>query len=128
MTHPLIDRLTQGLGWPRLASAEDVAAFTGRPGAHCVFVPGDPARNLETTDAAVVLPELVASFQHAFDAAVAAPELEAALGAATGVHKTPAFLFFREGRFLGGIPRVRDWADYMARVPEILARIPETAE
>ena len=31
-----------------------MAEFTQRPGLHCLFVPGDPRRNLETADAAVL--------------------------------------------------------------------------
>ena len=55
MPHPLIDRLTNEMGWPFLQSAHDLAEYTGRPGAHCVFLPGDATRNLETTDVAVIL-------------------------------------------------------------------------
>ena len=50
--HPLVTRLETDFGWPRLAPLPAVAEFTGRPGAQCLFVPGDAARNLETPDAA----------------------------------------------------------------------------
>ena len=29
--------------------------------------------------------------------------------------------FWREGRVLGCLPRVRDWSDYMAAIPRLLA-------
>lgn len=121
MSHPLIDRLTTELGWRRLADDAGLDAFAGAPGVHVVFVPGDAARNLETADVAVILPELVQAFQGRFDCAVAEDAVAARVGEAAGVHKTPNLVFWREGRVAGAIPRVRDWSDYMARIEAILA-------
>lgn len=119
--HPLVARLTEALGYPRLDNAHDLAEFTRRPGLHCLFVPGDAARNLETPDAAVVLPELRQAFQNAFDCAVVGDALETPLREQTRALKTPSFLFYRDGTYLGGIEKIRDWEDYMARIPHILA-------
>lgn len=127
MTHPLIDRLTGDLGWPRLESQSDVAEFTRRPGAHVVFVPGDPARNLESADVAVILPELRMAFQGRFDCAVVDDAVEEWLRTDTGVLKTPSLIFYRDGAMIGAIPKVRDWDDYMARVTRILS-VPLAAE
>jgi hydrogenase-1 operon protein HyaE len=121
MSHPLIDRLTCDLGWPHLASLADVAALAASPGTHVVFVPGDPVRNLESADVAVILPELRQAFQGRFDCAVADATIEDALREATGVLKTPSLIFYREGRVIGAIPKVRDWSDYVTRIPQILA-------
>jgi hydrogenase-1 operon protein HyaE len=122
MTHPLIDRLTCELGWPRLALRDELDAFVARPGVHVVFVPGDPARNLETTDVAVILPELVQALQGRFDCAVADDAVAAAVGEAAGSFKTPNLVFFRDGTPIDAIAKVRDWSDYMARIGQILAR------
>lgn len=127
MSHPLIDRLTGQMGWPRLASQSDVVEFTRRPGAHVVFVPGDPARNLESTDVAVILPELRMAFQGRFDCAVADDAVEEWLRGETGVLKTPSLIFYRDGALIGAIPKVRDWDDYMARTAQILS-VPQAAE
>ena len=127
MTHPLIDRLTGDLGWPRLESQSDVAEFTRHPGAHVVFVPGDPARNLESADVAVILPELRMAFQGRFDCAVVDDAVEEWLRTDTGVLKTPSLIFYRDGAMIGAIPKVRDWDDYMARVTRILS-VPLAAE
>ena len=54
MTHPLIARLTTEIGWPSLSHAGDVTEFTGRPGVHCLFVPGDPAIDYKAVEAAGV--------------------------------------------------------------------------
>lgn len=120
--HPLVLRLTTEQGWPRLATLAEVEEFTGRPGAHCLFVPGDAARNLETPDAAVVLPELRLVFQNAFDCAVVDDAIEAQVREAARALRTPGFLFFREGRFLGAIEKLRDWDEYLARVAHILGQ------
>lgn len=121
-THPLIARLETAFGYPRLKSAHDLAEFLARPGAHCLFIPGDPRRNLETADAAVILPELRMAFQNAFDCAVIDDAIEADLREQHRALKTPGLLFFRGAEFLGSIERVRDWSDYLARVSHILSQ------
>jgi hydrogenase-1 operon protein HyaE len=123
-THPLLTRLEVEFGWPRLRSLSDVAEFLTREGAHCLFIPGDPARNLETADAAVVLPELRMVFQQAFDCALVDDAIEATLREAHKALKTPGFLFFRQGQFLGAVEKIRDWDDYIARITHILGRKP----
>lgn len=122
--HPAILRLEQAFGYPRLASAHDVAEFLARPGQHCLFIPGDPRRNLETADAAVILPELRMAFQNAFDCAVIDDAIEAGLREQYRALKTPGLLFFRGPDFLGAIEKVRDWSDYLARVTHILSLQP----
>ena len=121
MGHPLIDRLTTDFGWPRIATEDGFRAFVSAPGAHVLFVPGDAARNLETPDVAVILPELKAAFQHAFDCALVDDAMEKAIREETKVFKTPSLILYRDGRFLGGIPKVRDWSDYVARLSHYLA-------
>ncbi|KEO55981.1 hydrogenase accessory protein [Thioclava pacifica] len=118
--HPLVTRLIEELGYPLLSNMSDVAEFTAREGAHCLFIPGDAKRNLETPDAAVVLPEIRMTFQHAFDCAVVGNEIEAELRQQTRALKTPGFLFYRESAYLGAIEKIRDWDDYIARTTHIL--------
>lgn len=122
LDHPLIRRLESELGWPRLCNLSDLAEYLGRPGVHCLFTPGDPVRNLETADAAVILPELHMIFQRAFDCALVDGGIEAKVRESNGVLKTPAFIFFRDGQMIGAIPKVRDWDDYLVRIQQILAR------
>lgn len=120
MGHPLIDRLTRELGWPCLSTEDDVMGFIARPGVHVLFVPGDAARNLETPDVAVIVPELVAAFQGRFDCAVVAGEMHGPVKNDSGINKTPSLIFYRDGVCLGGIPKVRDWDDYVARITRFL--------
>ncbi|WP_407493079.1 hydrogenase accessory protein [Pseudooceanicola sp. MF1-13] len=127
MTHPLVDRLTTEFGWPRIDDAVSFDDWINRPGVHVAFVPGDAKRNLETPDVAVVLPELQMAFQRAFDCCVVGDAIESAVREASSVLKTPSLVFFRDGECLGGIAKVRDWDDYMARIPRFLAQ-PAAAE
>lgn len=122
MSHPLILRLTDEMGWPALANADDVAEFTARPGVHVLFVPGDFKRNLESADVAVILPELKMVFQGRFDCAVVLDSIEEQVRMDTKVLKTPSLIFFREGKMIGGLPKVRDWDEYIARINQILAQ------
>lgn len=121
MSHPLINRLTQEMGWPELTSAQEVQEFTNRPGTHCIFVPGDFKRNLESADVAVILPELKMAFQGRFDCAVVADSVEYQVREAAKILKTPSIIFYREGEMIGGLPKVRDWDEYITRIKQILA-------
>jgi hydrogenase-1 operon protein HyaE len=103
-----------------LQTLPEVDTFVGGPGAHCLFVPGDARRNLETADAAVILPELRGAFANAFDCAIVDDGIEATVRERVRALKTPGFLFYREGRFLGAIEKIRDWNDYVARTTHIL--------
>lgn len=120
--HPLIDRLTDEFGWPRLSTEAARDAYVAAPGVHVLFIPGNPERNLETPDVAVILPELRQAFQNAFDCAVIDDAIETDTRNATEVYKTPSLVFFRDGQQIGALPRVRDWSDYMARIAQILAQ------
>lgn len=125
--HPLIERLTKEIGWPHLNTQSDVDDFISAPGAHVLFVPGDPQRNLETPDVAVILPELHMAFQGRFDCAVVGDRVEEAVRDATKVYKTPSLIFYRDGKVIGAIPKVRDWAEYVERITQIL-NLPLAAE
>ena len=120
MGHPLIDRLTEELGWPSLASAEAVRDWIARPGVHVLFLRGDWQRNLESADVAVILPELQRAFQGRFDCAVVGETAERGVKEAAEIHKTPSLIFYAEGTCLGGIPKVRDWDDYISRITRLL--------
>lgn len=118
---PIIGRLETEHGYPRLATLHDVAEFLTRPGFHCLFIPGDARRNLETADAAVILPELRLAFQNGFDCAIIDDAVEAQVREQYNALKTPGFVFFKESTLLGDIQKVRDWSEYLARITHILS-------
>lgn len=125
--HPLISRLSRDCGWPHLSHLEAVATFIAAPGVHCLFVPGNPQKNLESTDAAVILPELHKAFQARFDCAVVDESIGDRVQEAAGVFKTPLLIFYRAGALIGTIAKVRAWDDYAARVSHILGASPAGA-
>ena len=120
MSAALLDTLVQDRHWPRFETVEAIKAWTARPGFHCLFIPGDPAKNLETADVAVILPELVGTFRGAFDCALVADGIERATRETYEVWPTPSLIFFRDGEKLGAIPRVREWQDYIEKIALIL--------
>jgi hydrogenase-1 operon protein HyaE len=119
MGSPLIDRLCRELGYP-LLGAEAVDGFVAGALTSVLFLTGDPKKELESNDVAVILPELVAAFPGRLRPAVVSRAAEPELKARFGTHTVPALLFFRHGRLLGAIPRVRDWDEYRARIAALL--------
>lgn len=120
MSHPLMLRLTQDLQWPVLDNRDELQSWLEEGGVRCVLAPGDIVKNLETADACVILPELRAAFQNAFECAVAGPGLDDGIRQATKAYKAPGFLFFRDGVFVDAISKIRDWDDYVSRISAIL--------
>lgn len=125
MSHPLLDRLVSDLGWTAIDDDASFDAYTTQPGEHAVLIPGDPAKNLETLDAAVILPELAQAFQNRFDmAVVTALDYDRPARTKVDVWPTPSLIFFRDGRQIGDIAKIRDWDDYIARTRAILDAAP----
>lgn len=118
---PLLARLETEHHYPRLATPHDVAEFLARPGFHCLFIPGDARRNLETADAAVILPELRLAFQNIFDCALVDDVIEAQVREQYNALKTPGFVFFNGNTLLGDIQKVRDWSEYLTRITHFLS-------
>lgn len=117
---PLIDALARDHGWERLPDLEAASVFAAGPGARVLFVPGDPAKNLESHDVAVILPELARAFDGAFRVGVYTAGEDRALREVYAAWATPSLIFLRDGAHLGAIERVRDWSDYLARIAAIL--------
>ena len=55
MTHVLIERLTQELGYEEV-SLDNHDSFTRHPGLNVLFFPGNPETVKDATDVAVVFP------------------------------------------------------------------------
>jgi hydrogenase-1 operon protein HyaE len=123
MFSPLLSSLIQRHRFPVLTEA-DVTAFAGAH-LYCVlFLAGDADRLMESDDLAVIFPELIKASDGALVPIVIAREAERALQRKYRFSAFPALVFLRRGEYLGAISRVRDWADYMREISEILAREP----
>lgn len=118
--HPLITRLIEDFGYPRL-DAETLEAFCDAPGNAVLFCAGDPAQHPECLDVAVVLPELLRAFPGSFRAGIADAALESALQARYGFNRWPSLVFLRAGSYVGVLSGILDWSVYLARIQDLLA-------
>lgn len=116
---PLVTRLVDAHGAARLDEAT-FDAFVSAPGEAALFFTEDPVRFREVTDVAVILPELAAAAARPFRMAVLPPPLANAKAATYGVRRWPALVFVRHGEWLGNIEGLRDWAEYLAAVNELV--------
>ena len=116
---PLVTRLVEKHGAARLDEA-GFEAFAAAPGEAALFFTEDPVRFREVLDVAVILPELAAAATRRFRMGVLPPPLANAKAATYGVRRWPALVFVRQGEWLGNIEGLRDWAEYLAAVNELV--------
>lgn len=124
MTSLLIDQLVEQHGYP-VVTADGLDAFLARETTLALFLSEDPKRYPESNDVAVILPQLAAAFAGRFEPAVVARELEPLFKQRYDIAVWPCLVFLRNGRFLGKISKVRDWSDYLERIPAILDSEPK---
>jgi hydrogenase-1 operon protein HyaE len=93
-----------------------LAPAPGEPEAALLLFAGDPVRWPEADDVAVILPELIEAFPGELRGAVVARAAEEALKVRFGVVVFPSIVVVRAGAALATIAKVRDWADYRARI------------
>ena len=125
MSHPLIDRLIGELGYDEV-SLENHEAFVAAPGMNVLFFPGDPLVVKDSTDVAVVLPELVTAFDGQLRPGVVTDVFGDGLKLKRqyGFSEYPSLVFVRDGDYIGAITRVQDWAVYLERIAELLVAEP----
>lgn len=123
MTSPLLDRLTQELGYPML-DATNYDSFVESNETVALFFTNDPVKFPETLDMAVVLPELHSAFEDRFIPALVDTSYERELQQRFDFKAWPALVFLRHGKYLGNVTRILDWADYMTDIPAILDATP----
>jgi hydrogenase-1 operon protein HyaE len=119
MTHPLIQRLHDDCGYPEV-TLETHQAFISQPGVTVLFFAGDPKRFRDTTDVAVVLPELVKAFEGALQPGVVATDAGPTLQQHYGFSSWPALVFLRDGGYLGHITGIQNWSEYLQEIGELM--------
>jgi hydrogenase-1 operon protein HyaE len=131
-TAPTLERLREqllGHGHTEvtLETLDDVATRAGM----LVMLPLDnPAQRAEFFDLAVVLPEILRQFgpdtgSDTFHAAFACPPHSLAIAKRFGVLRHPALIFLREGRYVGAVEGLRDWADYLQSFARMRTQAPQ---
>jgi len=119
MTHPLIQRLFDDWGYPEV-TLETHQAFVSQPGVTVLFFAGDPNRFRDTTDVAVVLPELVKAFGGKLQPGVVAADAGQTLQRYYGFTAWPTLVFLRDGGYLGNITGIQNWSEYLYDIGELI--------
>ncbi|MFO1147546.1 MAG: hydrogenase accessory protein [Alsobacter sp.] len=124
MTATLLDTLTSKHGLP-LVDETTIDAFlmpgAGEAAHSILFFAGDPAQRAETTDVAVILPELIACFGKRLRGGLVAQGYEKALKDRFHVLVLPSLVVCRGTIPVAVLPRVLDWAEYVERIHASLA-------
>ena len=126
MRHPLIQRLHDEYGYPEV-TCDNHDEFVRPDRISVLFFAGDPKRYKETTDVAVVLPELVAAFGGHLRPAVVASDAEIPLQKHYGFRAWPSLVFVRSGGYLGTLSRMKDWSEYLEEIAELMTAEPREA-
>lgn len=125
MSHPLVDRLVSELDYPEI-SLQNHDEFVGASGMNVLFFPGDPTTVRDSTDVAVVLPELVDAFDGQLRPGVVTDVFGdgKALKRQYGFREYPALVFVRSGEYIGVLTRIQDWGDYLEKIAELMTGAP----
>ncbi|MBB6252119.1 hydrogenase-1 expression HyaE [Nitrospirillum iridis] len=120
---PLLRSVMDRRGYRVVGEADLLEMCAGQPLA-VLFLAGDHWRVAESDDVAAILPELDDAMGGHVVPLIAAKADERALQRRFRFARYPALVFLRLGDYLGAIEGIRDWADYMREIPEILEREP----
>lgn len=120
---PLIQTLIDRQGYPVLGR-HDLASFCAEHEWVVLFFAGDPARVAESHDVAVILPELIGHFSPRLTPAIVERTSEMELQAVYQFIALPTLVFLKRGAYVGMIPRMHSWPDYVRQTRDILAREP----
>jgi hydrogenase-1 operon protein HyaE len=123
LLHPLLRQLIERHGATEL-DAGACESFAAQAGDTVLFFTEDPVRYRETLDVAVILPELARAAGGRFRIGVLAPPAARALAPRYGVQRWPALVFVREGRYVGAIEGICEWAEFHRATAELLAAAP----
>ncbi|SOC82540.1 hydrogenase-1 operon protein HyaE [Ensifer adhaerens] len=85
-----------------------------------IFFTGDPKQRSETNDVAVVLPEILQTFQGRLRGGVVRRGHEDKLKARFHVVIMPSLVVTRRSDIMGILPKVRDWSEYLDSIGDWL--------
>ncbi|WP_027149883.1 thioredoxin domain-containing protein [Methylobacter tundripaludum] len=123
MTSPLLEQLQTRHGYP-LLDADSYDHFVYGNDNVVLFFCNDSVQFPESSDVAVILPELVKAFSGRLQAAVIAKPIERELQARFRFIGWPSLVFLRNGEYLGVITGIRNWHEFMQETAGILASEP----
>jgi hydrogenase-1 operon protein HyaE len=121
MDHPLLKALVERHGIPVVDETNIDVFLSASDRRHALlFFSGVGAPRPESSDVAVLFPELLKAFGQARGALIA-PEAEAALKGRFQVYVFPSIAVTRDGQPVAVLPKILDWADYQQKIAEALA-------
>jgi hydrogenase-1 operon protein HyaE len=123
MTSLLLEQLQSRYAYP-LLDADNYDHFVYGNENVVLFFCNDPVLFPESSDVAVILPELVKVFNGRLQAAVIAKPIERELQARFRFTGWPSLVFLRNGEYLGVITGIRNWQEYKQEIAAILAAAP----
>ena len=123
MFSPLLQSIIDREGY-RVVGHDELDAATASLPFAMLLVAGDALRVAESNDVAVVVPELDKAFGGVITPLVVSRDSEREIQRRYRFNAFPVLIFLRYGDYLGVIPRIQDWTDYMRDIPEILSREP----
>jgi len=123
MPSPLFDALTTKHGF-QTVNAQTLDDFLKQNQETVLFFAGDSERLVESDDVAVILPQLIKTFQGRLTPALVEKQAERPLQLRFRFNAFPALVFLRGDGYLGVITRVLDWQDYLSEISAMLARDP----
>ncbi|MCO6184611.1 hydrogenase accessory protein [Rhizobium sp. L1K21] len=124
MPSALVRALTERMNLP-IIDETSVDAFlacgAGEADHTIIFFTGDPAQRSEANDVAVVLPEILRTFQGKLRGAVVRRGTEDKLKSRFHVVIMPSLVVMRGSEIMGILPKIRDWSEYMTSISAWLA-------
>lgn len=107
-----------------VVNANTLDDFAKGNGETIIFAVVDWTRHMESNDVAVILPELIKASNGILKAAVLERDAERKVQTRFRFSRYPSLIFLRDGEYLGVIPKVLDWDDYIREINTILASTP----
>ncbi len=123
MSSALLEQLQSRYAYP-LLDADSYDHFIYGNENVVLFFCNDPVLFPESSDVAVILPEVVKAFNSRLQAAIIGKPVERELQARFRFTGWPSLVFLRKGEYLGVITGIRNWQEYLQETARILASEP----
>ena len=119
MRSKLFEKLLTRPGFTKLV-ANNLEEERQKSGHLMLFCTGDPQQRPESQDLAVILPELYQAFSARFRVGIVTSDIEDTVQQCYGIEQWPSLVLLRDGEFVGNIPRLRDWSEYLQEISLLL--------
>jgi len=115
----LFEKLLTRPGFNKL-DASNLEEAKQQSGHDMLFCTGDPQQRPESLDLATILPELYQAFAAQFRVWLVARDIEETVQQCYGIQQWPCLVLLRDGEYVGSIPRLRDWVEYLREISALL--------